>query len=71
MICNFMIFSESVGSGASLSAQSPVNLAIYRTFAFYAFGSPPFFYHHIKNYCKIVTSYDYFCSDFILYVIVR
>lgn len=35
MICNFMIFSESVGSGASLSAvykKGPVKLMFYGTF---------------------------------------
>uniref|UniRef100_UPI0040257D24 hypothetical protein n=1 Tax=Prevotella sp. TaxID=59823 RepID=UPI0040257D24 len=37
------------GSNPSLSAQSPVNRKIYRTFAFYAFGSPPFW--GIKNFC--------------------
>ena len=26
MICNFMIFSESVGSGASLSAKRPLQV---------------------------------------------
>lgn len=32
------------GSNPSLSAQSPVNRKIYRTLAFYAFDSPPFFW---------------------------
>ena len=42
MICNFMIFSESVGSGASLSAIKLVNQGIAKIVHEFVHESPIF-----------------------------
>ena len=41
MICNFMIFSESVGSGASLSAKVSVTSCKTTSYADFSFKGAP------------------------------
>lgn len=41
MICNFMIFSESVGSGASLSAKISVTRCFITSYADFSFKGAP------------------------------
>ena len=51
MICNFMIFSESVGSGASLSAGKGSKSSVHEIYAPFVVSS--------KVYCVFIMEYSH------------